>query len=596
VGVKINFIFLLKAIKENFPIDISYIEGDKTWEYTSRFLKLSSDGQSFIIDMPLMEDTYRPLKKGYSIYIFFVAAGLRFQFKTDVKEKIQYYLNEQGKIPALKVAWPVEILDGNRRSMYRAEVSLDESIHVNYTILNKGQKKKSVESDQVSKYNSVHALMIDISRGGLSLKIRDRQNISVNDKVKLEFLLKELDNEYIEIEGKVANIRKYGDSRFFICGIKFSPRDSKTNMQALQKISLYIMSRNKENISFFTVNSIVSKNSLVQKIVDGEVNRDMLNMLMNKEFLLSEVEYLESLAYVLKYKEFKKQAVSLLKKIPLDVKIKYSKRMDANHRVIHYILSEALTTRKLDIVATIAGNPHLPIEFCYQIAKEGTLNMLWTLMVNKNRLIAYPRVMELVKKNHDVSPSLKKKIEEIDKFYLQEETSVDIPQSDVVEDLQVALSHQKKEAGSETGSSPTKEALEEALVRHQRINRMTIRERIKLTFNGNLSERLILSKDTNKLVLMALVESPQVTEEEIIRILKNHKAPTEVVRKIYENPLWLGNYGILLYLLKSPKVPPKIIPDLIKKVQLKDLKEIIRMEGIRPRVRDLAVRYLEINR
>ena len=71
MSVKINFIFLLKAIKERLPIEISYPDVDKTWEYISRFVKLSADSQSFIIDLPEMEGTYKPLKKGHSIYIFF---------------------------------------------------------------------------------------------------------------------------------------------------------------------------------------------------------------------------------------------------------------------------------------------------------------------------------------------------------------------------------------------------------------------------------------------------------------------------------------------------------------------------------------------
>ena len=63
-----------------------------------------------------------------------------------------------------------------------------------------------------------------------------------------------------------------------------------------------------------------------------------------------------------------------------------------------------------------------------------------------------------------------------------------------------------------------------------RIRDMTVSERIKLALRGNKESRMILLRDSNKLIRRFVLQNPRITDEEIIALSKNRSADEELLR------------------------------------------------------------------
>lgn len=101
---------------------------------------------------------------------------------------------------------------------------------------------------------------------------------------------------------------------------------------------------------------------------------------------------------------------------------------------------------------------------------------------------------------------------------------------------------------------------------------LTIMQRIKLAMKGNREQRGQLIRDSNKLVSMAVLSSPKVTESEIEAYSKMANLSEDVLRVIGTNRAWTKNYNVIAGLAKNPKTPPAISMRFLSRLNEKDLK------------------------
>jgi hypothetical protein len=114
----------------------------------------------------------------------------------------------------------------------------------------------------------------------------------------------------------------------------------------------------------------------------------------------------------------------------------------------------------------------------------------------------------------------------------------------------------------------------------QKIQSMTVAEKLDLARTAAKEARTILLRDSNKLVQLAVVESPKITESEIIAIANNKQVNDEVLRVIAMNREWLRNYQIRLALVNNPKTPLPIAMAQITYLNQKDIKVLSKSKGI----------------
>lgn len=137
-----------------------------------------------------------------------------------------------------------------------------------------------------------------------------------------------------------------------------------------------------------------------------------------------------------------------------------------------------------------------------------------------------------------------------------------------------------EERGEEGRPPETAEEERKKLTITQRILRMSVSEKIKLATLGNKEARTLLLRDANKLVCMAAVTSPRITEGEIMTLANSKTTNAEVLRHIYGNRELLRNYGLKLSLVKNPKVPLPTALRFLQTLQERDIKELARDRNV----------------
>ena len=328
--------------------------------------------------------------------------------------------------------------------------------------------------------------------------------------------------------------------------------------------------------------------------------------MLAKQLPLTEEELLESLVFLIKENQWKNRSIELLKGISAGTKLNYIEKSDANHRVAFFLILEALGWKNNKIIARAILNQALPYEFLIKIAEKGDASMLELLLDNQIKLIAYPEILEAMEKNPEITNFIRGKIREIREFYLQQDIAEEITVEEVMEEVrevilqeQMAERKQRQAEGEETDEdeNAADEGLEEiqdaevherALTTLQEINNMAISDRIKLALTGTKTHRMILVKDANKIVSLAVLESPKITLDEVIILAKNKSVATDIIARISRNREWIKNYSIIAELVQNPKTPIKSALSFINRLHLRDLKLLSANKNTNPVIRQFA--------
>lgn len=115
---------------------------------------------------------------------------------------------------------------------------------------------------------------------------------------------------------------------------------------------------------------------------------------------------------------------------------------------------------------------------------------------------------------------------------------------------------------------------------YQKIQTMTVSEKLDLARKASKEARTILIRDSNKLVQLAVVNSPKITESEIIAIAANRQVTEDVLREIGMNREWLRNYQVRLALVNNPKTPLTIAMAQVTYLNQRDLGLLAKSKGV----------------
>jgi hypothetical protein len=127
----------------------------------------------------------------------------------------------------------------------------------------------------------------------------------------------------------------------------------------------------------------------------------------------------------------------------------------------------------------------------------------------------------------------------------------------------------------------------------QRIQKLSVSERIHLALRGNKEVRTILLRDTNKEVIITVLDNPKITDTEIEIIAKSRSVPDEILRKITKKREWMKNYAILFSVVTNPKTPAGIAVPLVSELKTRDLAIIANNRNISEGVRITAKKLLK---
>ena len=158
-------------------------------------------------------------------------------------------------------------------------------------------------------------------------------------------------------------------------------------------------------------------------------------------------------------------------------------------------------------------------------------------------------------------------------------------------------------AADDAGETPEEPKEDEELDADGKKKRLTIQQQIcKLSIakkiewankKGNKEVRTILLRDPNKLVQLAVVQSPRITDGEIAKVANSRTSPNEVLQHIYNNRLLLKNYTIKVNLVNNPKVPVAVAMRFLSLLRQSELKTVSKNRNVSRALQSQAQKLLD---
>lgn len=109
---------------------------------------------------------------------------------------------------------------------------------------------------------------------------------------------------------------------------------------------------------------------------------------------------------------------------------------------------------------------------------------------------------------------------------------------------------------------------------------MGVADKIKIAQTGDKEWRMILIRDSNKLVSGTVIKNPRITEQEVLTICKSAIQNDEILRVICANKEWVKNYQIRKALVENNKTPLPSALRFLATLTEKDLAHLAKSKGI----------------
>ena len=147
----------------------------------------------------------------------------------------------------------------------------------------------------------------------------------------------------------------------------------------------------------------------------------------------------------------------------------------------------------------------------------------------------------------------------------------------------------KKAPSKKTQLSP-KEERGSAL---QKIAKLDIKGRIQLAMKGSKEERSLLIRDGTKIVALAVLESPKISDGEVERFATQKNVLEAVLRGIPMKRRFAKNYAVVRNLVFNPRTPLDLSLSLMKNLLVGDLRNLSGNKEISDTVRKLATKMFK---
>ena len=108
----------------------------------------------------------------------------------------------------------------------------------------------------------------------------------------------------------------------------------------------------------------------------------------------------------------------------------------------------------------------------------------------------------------------------------------------------------------------------------QKTQRMTVVQKVKSALTGTREERMLLIRDSNKLVARAVMQSPKLTEQEAENYSSMKDICEEALRVMTLNRKFMKLYVVVRALVNNPRTPIDIGLHLLPRVHELDLKRL----------------------
>jgi len=121
---------------------------------------------------------------------------------------------------------------------------------------------------------------------------------------------------------------------------------------------------------------------------------------------------------------------------------------------------------------------------------------------------------------------------------------------------------------------------------------LSVPMKVELAAKGNREVRSILSRDMSSIVARAVMQSPKLTEQDILSYAASTQTHEEILRAIAESRQWTSNRQVVSALVQNPRTPPPAAIRFLRVFQTNELRILMQNRGLSAAVRLEARRIL----
>jgi len=155
----------------------------------------------------------------------------------------------------------------------------------------------------------------------------------------------------------------------------------------------------------------------------------------------------------------------------------------------------------------------------------------------------------------------------------------------------VKVAQAKAEADVVAATEAAKKKAEpERLSTIQKINRMSVGERVQLAVKGSKDDRSVLIRDGSKVVSLAVLESPKITDSEMATFAGMKNIQQTVLRAIAGKRKFLKQYSVQRALTANPRLPLECALKLLPNLLVSDLQQLSKNKNVSDTLRKLALK------
>ena len=282
------------------------------------------------------------------------------------------------------------------------------------------------------------------------------------------------------------------------------------------------------------------------------------------------------------------------------------------------VLARAYPTR-IDVLDKLLGMARVDPETVETLARGGSEEVTELVAVNEDRLLKHPSIIERLYLNKHTRMSTADRLIDLAvrngitltgiaafkeaALAIQDELiqlpSDELSPDDLLFQETSEISEQLQRESEEEEDTHTETPEGEEVIKdkflplYQRIANMTVSQKIRRAMLGSKEERMLLVRDTNRLVAAAVVRSPMMQENEAALISRNRNVSEDVLRILGTTPEWSKSYGVKKNLVENPKTPIMISQRLVPHLREFDLKMLAKSKNITGAVKEAARRHLD---
>jgi hypothetical protein len=127
----------------------------------------------------------------------------------------------------------------------------------------------------------------------------------------------------------------------------------------------------------------------------------------------------------------------------------------------------------------------------------------------------------------------------------------------------------------------------------QKISNLDVKGRIQLAMKGNKEERSLLVRDGTKVVALAVLESPKISDAEVEKFATQKNVLEAVLRAIPMKRRFAKNYIVIRNLVFNPRAPLDVSLTLVKNLLITDLRNLSGNKEVSDTVRKLALKMFK---